>query len=419
MAPRAAHGLARAHRAGGRGPRAGAEGVRRSRSARPWRASLRGKSRLKVAGAPADNTWATPYAHRSPPVQPRPPRRRRRRLRGAGRRVRRRRPDHRQVRLGRRRTGPRRRARRRRRRQRRGARRSEQTRARHAGARARASPRRSPTSSARATSPTPSPTTRAARSTLPRRGAGSTPTAPRSTTSRSRTCGRCTTPGRPSSAAPDRGRRHRRLRPPGTSRPAAPRRRSPSSTRASTGPHPDLFEQSSPPATTSRRRQRPDRLRRPRHARRGHHRRARQQRHRRHRRRVADELIPVEALDASGEGTRSRHRRRLPATPRPGRRIVNASFGGVELLAGGVQRDPGRPERPLRRRRRQRDGANDDTTPSAIRARYDLPNILCVAATDNNDQLATLLQLRPDSVDIAAPGVGIYSTYRVRRATPG
>jgi hypothetical protein len=44
-------------------------------------------------------------------------------------------------------------------------------------------------------------------------------------------------------------------------------------------------------------------------------------------------------------------------------------------------------------------------------AAYSLPNILSVAATDSNDQLAWFTNYGPGAVDIAAPGVGIYSTW--------
>lgn len=44
-------------------------------------------------------------------------------------------------------------------------------------------------------------------------------------------------------------------------------------------------------------------------------------------------------------------------------------------------------------------------------AAYDLPNIISVAATDSSDQLAYFSNYGSTNVDIAAPGVDIYSTY--------
>jgi len=55
-------------------------------------------------------------------------------------------------------------------------------------------------------------------------------------------------------------------------------------------------------------------------------------------------------------------------------------------------------------------GSNNDQYPS-YPASYDLPNIISVAATDKNDQLTSFSNFGVNSVDIAAPGKDIYSTY--------
>ena len=55
------------------------------------------------------------------------------------------------------------------------------------------------------------------------------------------------------------------------------------------------------------------------------------------------------------------------------------------------------------------DGTDNDATPF-YPAAYDLPNIIAVAATDANDQLASFSNYGANSVDIAAPGVDIFST---------
>ena len=54
-------------------------------------------------------------------------------------------------------------------------------------------------------------------------------------------------------------------------------------------------------------------------------------------------------------------------------------------------------------------GANNDTSP-AYPAAYDLPNIISVAATDDNDELASFSNYGAASVDLGAPGVDILST---------
>ncbi|BAY12514.1 S8 family serine peptidase [Calothrix sp. NIES-2098] len=53
---------------------------------------------------------------------------------------------------------------------------------------------------------------------------------------------------------------------------------------------------------------------------------------------------------------------------------------------------------------------NIDTEPH-YPASYDLPNIISVTATDQNDQLAYFSNYGANSVDLAAPGVDIYSTF--------
>jgi subtilisin family serine protease len=55
------------------------------------------------------------------------------------------------------------------------------------------------------------------------------------------------------------------------------------------------------------------------------------------------------------------------------------------------------------------EGSDSDATPF-YPAGYDLPSIIAVAATDADDQLASFSNFGANSVDLAAPGVGILST---------
>ena len=54
---------------------------------------------------------------------------------------------------------------------------------------------------------------------------------------------------------------------------------------------------------------------------------------------------------------------------------------------------------------------NNDTFP-AFPASYDLPNIIAVAATTNDDLMAAFSNYGPTTVDLGAPGVRVYSTFR-------
>ena len=121
-------------------------------------------------------------------------------------------------------------------------------------------------------------------------------------------------------------------------------------------------------------------------------------------------LIPVEALDATGEGTTSDIVAAYGYAVSKGARIVNASFGGSSFSQSEYNAIKAAPN-VLFVAAAGNETANDDTTPSYPCA-YNLPNILCVAATDDNDGLASFSNYGRTSVDIAAPGVSIYSTYR-------
>jgi subtilisin family serine protease len=121
-------------------------------------------------------------------------------------------------------------------------------------------------------------------------------------------------------------------------------------------------------------------------------------------------LMPLQALDADGAGTITDTVDAYDYAANHSVRIVNASLGGDDfswyeysammnasntlfVVAAG------------------NNSANNDTKPSYPCA-YNLPNIVCVAATDNNDRLAGFSNYGRTSVDIAAPGVNIFSTKR-------
>jgi hypothetical protein len=55
--------------------------------------------------------------------------------------------------------------------------------------------------------------------------------------------------------------------------------------------------------------------------------------------------------------------------------------------------------------------ANNDLEPR-YPCNYDLPNEICVAASNNRDELPSWASYGPHTVDLAAPGAGIYSTLR-------
>ncbi|HEX8974736.1 MAG TPA: S8 family serine peptidase [Patescibacteria group bacterium] len=90
-----------------------------------------------------------------------------------------------------------------------------------------------------------------------------------------------------------------------------------------------------------------------------------------------------------------------------GVKIINASFGGSSFDQAehdAIASFPG-----LFVAAAGNDSTNNDTTPT-YPASYDDSNIISVAATDQNDNLASFSNYGTNSVDIAAPGKNIVST---------
>lgn len=127
-------------------------------------------------------------------------------------------------------------------------------------------------------------------------------------------------------------------------------------------------------------------------------------------------LMPLKILDSKGEGTIADEIRAISYAIAKGAKVINASFSGsdfsnaeydaiasantsgvlVAAAAGNGGADG--------------IGDNNDLAPE-YPASYNLANIISVAATDQNDLLANFSNYGINSVDIAAPGVSIFSTY--------
>jgi len=120
-------------------------------------------------------------------------------------------------------------------------------------------------------------------------------------------------------------------------------------------------------------------------------------------------LMALRALDATGSGYTSDLVRAYAYAARNGARIVNASLGGSSYSKS--EYDAIRAAKDvLFVVAAGNSGTDNDTNPSYPCA-YDLPNVLCVAASDRDDALAPFSNYGLGSVDLAAPGVGILSTW--------
>ena len=124
-------------------------------------------------------------------------------------------------------------------------------------------------------------------------------------------------------------------------------------------------------------------------------------------------LVPLRVLNSAGEGKVSDLIAGYGYARQKGLRIVNASLGGTS--SSPAERDAlaaasntlfivaaGNGGSDLK-------GDNNDVT-GTYPCSYNLPNVICVAATDGNDRLASFSNYGRTSVDLAAPGVQILST---------
>ena len=130
-------------------------------------------------------------------------------------------------------------------------------------------------------------------------------------------------------------------------------------------------------------------------------------------------LMALRALDAAGSGTSANIASAFSYACAHGAKVVNASLGGgsyssamrdaiagcantLFVFAAGNGGSDGL-------------GDSNDSTPTypcSYGARPDsLPNVICVAASNPNDSLASFSNYGANSVDLAAPGSGIPSTY--------
>ena len=114
-------------------------------------------------------------------------------------------------------------------------------------------------------------------------------------------------------------------------------------------------------------------------------------------------IMPIRSLNASGSGSQRQHRGRVHLRGRQRREGGQRVAGRPGRLAGDGGRDHQPAEHAVRRRRRQRPRRTTTRHPS-YPCNYTAANLICVAATDNTDALASFSNYGATSVDLAAPG---------------
>src|SRR5262249_40628037 len=120
-------------------------------------------------------------------------------------------------------------------------------------------------------------------------------------------------------------------------------------------------------------------------------------------------LMACKFLDSTGNGYTSDAIDCIDFAVSKGARILNCSWGGRDYSQGlydamAAAGNAG----VLVVAAAGNDGLNNDVIP-AYPASYNLDNIISVAALDSNDNLPSFSDYGHTTVDLAAPGVGIYS----------
>lgn len=121
-------------------------------------------------------------------------------------------------------------------------------------------------------------------------------------------------------------------------------------------------------------------------------------------------ILPVKFLDSSGSGTLEAAILSIDYATKMGAKIMNNSWGGggeSQTLKEAIERS--NQAGALFVAAAGNDGSDNDSTPR-YPASYDVPNILVVAAIDNQGALANFSNYGRKSVHIAAPGVNVYSS---------
>ncbi|MFH0829083.1 MAG: S8 family serine peptidase [Candidatus Kerfeldbacteria bacterium] len=123
-------------------------------------------------------------------------------------------------------------------------------------------------------------------------------------------------------------------------------------------------------------------------------------------------IMPVRVLNANGSGTNENIAAGVTYAVQNGAQVINMSLGGTAYSqtlydAINIARTAG----VLVVVASGNDGYNNDGGTHHYPCDYGLDNILCVAASGQTDALASFSNYGTTSVDVAAPGVNIYSTY--------
>ena len=126
-------------------------------------------------------------------------------------------------------------------------------------------------------------------------------------------------------------------------------------------------------------------------------------------------LMPLKFLDRNGEGTIADEIAAIQYAISKGAKIINASYSGSSFSQAEKDAIAAANTAGILVMAAAGNGGNDDVGDNndffpEYPASYSLPNILAIAATDQNDRRASFSNFGLNSVHVAAPGVYILST---------
>jgi subtilisin family serine protease len=124
------------------------------------------------------------------------------------------------------------------------------------------------------------------------------------------------------------------------------------------------------------------------------------------------QIMPLRVLDATGSGTLADVLSAYGYAARSGARVVNLSLGGE--TASRAERDAIATAPGVLFVAAAGNGGSDglgdnNDVAGEYPCNYDLPNVVCVGASDRDDRLASFSNYGAASVDLAAPGMDILS----------
>ncbi len=125
-------------------------------------------------------------------------------------------------------------------------------------------------------------------------------------------------------------------------------------------------------------------------------------------------VMPLRVLDAAGSGTAADMVEAIAYAQDKGADVLNASLGGPEYSQALADAISGAPDLLVVVAAGNEGADNEDASTPTYPCNFPSANLVCVAASDNQDNLAEFSNFGTTGVDLAAPGVEIYSTVPAR-----